>query len=139
METLSQNKISPTYEEAYDTIMCLKNNFLRGMFLSILGSGDDQEKIEHSYALASYYLMRQKKEADEFWEKIKRSEVTVGEFLEFREHRINALYCPVCIEEVKEDSKYFKCVECQNVFHEDCSKKVNNGVVRCIACINESK
>ena len=116
--------------------MRLKNNFLRETFLEILGDGKDKGRLECAANLGMTFLLKQQKEADEFWEKLKKGGVTVGEFIEFRNNRINAIYCPLCLEEIKKENKLVECRSCKDIYHEKCFRDEFNNDDMCWGCKN---
>ena len=116
----------PSFDLVYNSIMCLKNNYLRELILEILGNGEDKSKLVCAANLGLHFLDKQKKEEDEFWEKINRSEATVGDLFEFQNYRYNAIYCVLCLEVIKKDDKVFKCGVCETLFHERCIKSKND-------------
>ena len=124
----------PSFELVHDTIICLKNNFLREILLDVLGDGEDKSLIECVGTLAMHFLTKQKKESDEFWEKVKRAEVTVEEHFEFQYNRYNSVYCLVCLEEIKKNDETIKCNTCETLFHEECFQEGDNFEDSCIVC-----
>ena len=130
---------NPSFEQSYNIIMKLKNNFLRETFLDILGDGEDPNRLKCAFFYGIKYLSKQQKEADEFMEKVNRGEVTVGELFYFYQHRINAIYCVCCLEEIKEENKVTKCIECGNIFHEKCFNENFNFGGKCEACEKNMK
>ena len=116
----------PSFDLTYNAIMCLKNNYLRELILEILGNGEDKSKLVCAANLGLHFLDKQKKEEDEFLEKINRSEATVGDLFEFQNYRYNAIYCVLCLEVIKKDDKVFKCGVCETLFHERCIKSKND-------------
>ena len=124
----------PSFELVHDTIICLKNNFLREILLDVLGDGEDKSLIECVGTIAMHFLSKQKKESNEFWEKVKRAEVTVEEHFEFQYNRYNSVYCLVCLEEIKKNDETIKCNSCEALFHEECFQEGDNFEDSCIVC-----
>ena len=128
--------ISPSFEDTYDNIMSIKNNFLRELVLESLGDGEDQEKVNSAFKFSTLLLLKQKKEADEFWERIKRGEATVGDLCEFCENRWHSIYCLICLEQIRKEDKVIKCSSCGFDFHEQCFKEGDNSGDVCKVCKN---
>ena len=90
-----------TFERVQDSLMEIKNNFMRETFLELLGNGEDKGKMKAAAILGISFLLKEREETDQFMERLKKGEVTVGEFMEFRNNRIYAIYCPLCLEQIK--------------------------------------
>ena len=129
----------PSFEFVYDITMRLKNIFLRETFLEILGNGEDKSRLICAANLSLIFLNKQQQEAVAFMERIKKGGVTVGELIEFRKHRINAIYCPLCLEEIIEDNKTIECCSCKNIFHEQCFREEFNSSDKCDECKKDEK
>ena len=121
--TITMEDSLPSFELVHDTIICLKNNFLREILLDVLGDGEDKSLIECVGTLAMHFLTKQKKESDEFWEKVKRAEVTVEEHFEFQYNRYNSVYCLVCLEEIKKMMKLLNVILAKLCFMKNVFKK----------------
>ena len=88
-----------------------------------MGDGEDKSLIECVGTLAMHFLTKQKKESDEFWEKVKRAEVTVEEHFEFQYNRYNSVYCLVCLEEIKKMMKLLNVILAKLCFMKNVFKK----------------
>ena len=77
-----------TAELVYSIIMSLKGEFLRDILLLLLENNRDQLSLVALFLRSIKLLERQKKEEDEFNEKLKKGDVTLGEIIEFRESKI---------------------------------------------------
>ena len=102
-----------TTQLVFNIIMSLKSEFLRDMSLAAL------------FLQSIKFLEKQMKEEDEFKERVKAGDVTLGELIEFRENQIYANYCLICLEKMNKDSKICQCASCMFVFHEECFRKQN--------------
>ena len=114
-----------TAELVYSIIMTLKGEFLRDILLFLLENNRDQLSLVALFLRSIKLLERQKKEEDEFNEKLKKGDVTLGEIIEFRESQVHADYCLICLEKINKDSKICQCASCMFVFHEECFRKQN--------------
>ena len=108
-------------------------------FLEILGNGEGKSRLICAANLSLIFLTKQQQEADAFMEGIKKGEVTVGELIEFREDRINAIYCPLCLEEIKKDNKTIECSSFKNIFHEQWFREEYNSGDKCDECKKDEK
>ena len=114
-------------------IMSLKSEFLKSILLLFLGESKDPLVLLSSFNLSVKFLLKQKAEEDEFMEREKAGDVTLEELIEFRQSRINAIYCLICIEEITKDNKIIECDSCKLIYHEQCFRKESTGD-KCGAC-----
>ena len=84
---------SLSFNDVYDIIMRIKNNFLRENLLLVLEYSKDPERLNKVAKSSIYLLLKQQKEADEFRKRIQRGEVTVQELASFCENRWHSIYC----------------------------------------------
>ena len=73
-----------TAELVYSIIKSLKGEFLRDILLLLLENNRDQLSLVALFLRSIKLLERQKKEEDEFNEKLKKGDVTLGEIIEIR-------------------------------------------------------
>ena len=126
-----------TAEMVYSIIMSLKCEFLRDILLLLLENNRDQLSLVALFLRSIKLLERQKKEEDEFNEKLKKGDVTLGEIIEFRESQVHADYCLICLEKINKDNKTCQCACCMFAFHEQCFRNQNTGD-KCPACRNRN-
>ena len=122
-----------TAQLVFNIIMSLKNEFLRDILLLLLEENEDHLSLAALFLRSIKLLVKQKNEEDEFKERVKAGEVTLGELIEFRESQIHANYCLICFEKINKDNKICQCFSCMFVFHEQCFRKQNTGE-KCEAC-----
>ena len=60
----------PSFDLVYNSIMCLKNNYLRELILEILGNGEDKSKLVCAANLGLHFLDKQKKKKTNFGKKL---------------------------------------------------------------------
>ena len=127
---------SLSFNDIYDIIMRIKNNFLRENLLLALEYSKDPERLNNVAKSSIYLLLKQQKEADEFEKRIQRGEVTVQELASFCENRWHSIYCLSCFEQIKNTNtdKVIKCSSCELCFHKECFEKGNNSGDICIVC-----
>ena len=114
-----------TTQLVFNIIMSLKSEFLRDMLLLVLEHIEDQLSLAALFLQSIKFLEKQMKEEDEFKERVKAGDVTLGELIEFRESQIHANYCLICLEKINKDNKICQCASCMFVFHEECFRKQN--------------
>ena len=114
-------------------IMSLKSEFLKSILLFFLGESKDPLVLLSVFDLSAKFLLKQKAEEDEFMEREKAGDVTLEELIEFRQSRINAIYCLICIEEIAKDNKIIECDSCKLIYHEQCFRKEGTDD-KCGAC-----
>ena len=126
-----------TAKLVFNIIMSLKNEFLRDTLLLLLENNEDQLTLIGLFLRAIKLVVKQKNEEDEFKERVKAGDVTLGELIEFRENQIHANYCLDCFEKINKDNKICKCASCMLVFHKKCFRKQNTDGI-CRACKKNS-
>ena len=120
----------PSFELTLKLIKALKNNHLREIFLILLGKGEDMFRLLVATDLSLKFLLIQKEEDDEFSERVKKGEITYGEYVKFQDEQINAIYCPICLGKIKKDDKIFLC-GCRIIFHEKCFREEDGSEDKC--------
>ena len=118
-------------------IMSLKSEFLRDVLLLLLDNNEDNLSLTALFLRSIQLLVKQKEEEDEFKERVKAGDVTLGELIEFRESQIHAEYCLICLEKINKDNKTCQCACCMFAFHEQCFRNQNTGD-KCPACRNRN-
>ena len=118
-------------------IMSLKSEFLRDVLLLLLDNNEDNLSLTALFLRSIQLLVKQKEEEDEFKERVKAGDVTLGELIEFRESQIHANYCLICLEKINKDNKTCQCACCMFAFHEQCFRNQNTGD-KCPACRNRN-
>ena len=126
-----------TAELVYSIIMSLKCEFLRDILLLLLEDNRDQWSLLSLFIRSIKSLESQKKEEDEFIERAKTRNVTLGEVIEFHESQVHAIYCLICLEKINKDNKTCQCACCMFAFHEQCFRNQNTGD-KCPACRNRN-
>ena len=125
-----------TFERVQDSLMEIKNNFMRETFLELLGNGEDKGKMKAAAILGISFLLKEREETEQFMERLKKGEMTVGEFMEFRNNRIYAIYCPLCLEQIKKEQKLISCSSCKEIYHEKCFRDQFHNDDKCSQCKN---
>ena len=124
-----------TAQLVFNIIMSLKSEFLRDILLLLLDNNEDNLSLTALFLRSIKLLVKQKEEEDEFKERVKAGDVTLGELIEFRESQIHADYCLICLEKINKDNKICQCDSCMLVYHEQCFRKQSTGDI-CGGCQN---
>ena len=125
-----------TFERVQNVIMRIKNNFMRETLLKVLDKSEDIGLLKKVAILGSSFLLKEQKETEQFMERVKKGEVTVGEVIEFRNKRIYAIYCPLCLEEIEKEQKLIRCSPCKEIYHEKCFRDEFINDDKCSECKN---